>query len=93
MFHVICIHFINYLYKVYQNYRNISNNAIKQKSCSLAYGRTYKYCAYKQVVETDELLPDFSVGSNQIQGKKHQVLFTPTNALFHTTMYQSFKLY
>ena len=23
----------------------------------------------------------------------HQVLFTPTNALFHTTMYQSFKLY
>ena len=24
---------------------------------------------------------------------KHQVLFSPTHALFHTTMYQSFKLY
>ena len=23
----------------------------------------------------------------------HQVLFSPTHALFHTTMYQSFKLY
>jgi len=23
----------------------------------------------------------------------HQVLFTPTHALFHTIMYQSFKLY
>ena len=32
---------------------------------------------------------DLSVSIN----RHHQVLFTPTHALFHTTMYQSFKLY
>ena len=30
---------------------------------------------------------------NEKQFEFHEVLFTPTHALLHTTMYQSFKLY
>jgi len=46
-------------------------------------------CDKKQNTEID--IPASSGG--QVNYIKHQVSFIPTHELFHTTMYQSFKLY
>jgi len=65
---------------------------LKQKIVPWLYGLPCKYSASKEVVKTEELLPDFSVGSNQAQSKKHSGIMTVV-LYFPAVIPQAYRMY